>query len=227
METPESQPVIGRLWPDEEYVMLSALAHFAYCPRRCGLIHVEQSFAENRFTLRGQDAHERADTPLPTYESGVRRLRALPLWSERYGLIGRADVVEFYDDGSVAPVEYKRGASPRRTDHNRRADDFQLCAQALCLEEMRGHAIERGFIYSVESRKRREIAFDETLRDETFDLIAAVRALLLDLAAPLPPAVNDARCPNCSLNALCVPETVHRARQTHHLRELYLCKEIA
>ena len=222
----ERSKIAGRLWRDEEYVMLSALAHFAYCPRRCGLIHVEQSFAENRFTLSGQAAHERADAPLPTYETGMKRLRALPLWSERYGLIGRADVVEFYDDGSVAPVEYKRGALPRRNDRNRRADDFQLCAQALCLEEMRGHPVERGFVYSVQSRKRRDVTFDQALREETLDIIAAVRELLLDLEAPLPPAVNDARCPHCSLNALCVPETVHRARQTHHLRELFLCKEI-
>src|ERR671921_686889 len=126
------------MWLEEDIVLISALEHYSYCPRQCALIHVERVFDENVFTLRGRRAHERADAPNTTGENGVRIERALPLWSDELGLNGRADVVEFPADGGIVPVEYKHG--PRR---ERKHDDLQLCAQALCLEEMLGARVER------------------------------------------------------------------------------------
>jgi CRISPR-associated exonuclease Cas4 len=123
-------------------IMLSALQHWSYCPRQCALIHVEQAFDENVFTMRGNAAHERVDDPgFETFE-GVRAERALPVWSERLGLIGKCDVVEFHPDGHIFPVEYKHGKK-REKIH----DDLQLGAQAMCLEEMTGKTITHGAIY--------------------------------------------------------------------------------
>ena len=120
------------MFTEEEFVMISALEHWSYCPRQCALIHVEQTFDENLYTLRGRAVHKRVDEPVVEEQAGVRIERALPLWSKALGLIGKADVVEFHGE-TVYPVEYKHG--PHREQEH---DDLQLCAQALCLEEMTG-----------------------------------------------------------------------------------------
>lgn len=200
---------------EDQIVLISALEHYSYCPRQCALIHVERVFDENVFTLRGRHAHERTDQAHSTLENGVRIERALPLWSERLGLQGKGDVVEFHPDGRVIPVEYKNG--PRR---ERRHDDVQLCAQALCLEEMLGVLVQQGAVYSLQTHRRRVVTFHEGLREETMDLIAQVR-LLQGSAGPLPPALNDARCPRCSLLDSCVPATVVAARHTRLSQQLY------
>lgn len=200
---------------EEQIVLISALEHFSYCPRQCALIHVERIFDENVFTLRGRHAHERADAAGSSLENGVRIERALPLWSDRWGLLGKGDVVEFHPDGRVVPVEYKNG--PRR---ERQHDDIQLCAQALCLEEMLGVSVEQGAVYSLQTHRRREVDFGDDLRDETLEVIAGVRAMQTS-TGPLPPALNDARCPRCSLLDACVPATVVAARQTRLARQLY------
>jgi CRISPR-associated exonuclease Cas4 len=124
-----------------EPVMISALEHYSYCPRQCALIHIEQTFDENIYTLRGHLAHERVDQTTSRNEDAVRVERGLPLWSKHLGLVGRADVVEFYDENPY-PVEYKQG---QRRDWQFEA--IQLCAQALCLEEMFGLAVPKGAIY--------------------------------------------------------------------------------
>ena len=122
-----------------EPVPLSALQHYSYCPRQCALIHQEQSFDENLYTLRGRRVHERVDEGKVTTYEGVRVERGLPLVSEKYGLTGKADVVEFLADGTPYPVEYKHG--PRRAKLH---DDLQLAAQAMCLEEMTGRPVREG-----------------------------------------------------------------------------------
>ena len=204
------------MWSEDDTVLISALEHFSYCPRQCALIQVERIFDENVFTLRGRRAHERADEPLlTTRENDVRIERALPLWSDALGLLGKADVVEFHDDGRIVPVEYKHG--PRR---ERRHDDLQVCAQALCLEEMLGETIAAGAVYSIQTRRRRDVALDDELRQATRDAIVAVRALNND-AGPLPPAVNDKRCPKCSLLDACVPATVVAARHDRLAANLF------
>ncbi len=200
---------------EDRIVLISALEHYSYCPRQCALIHVERIFDENVFTLRGRHAHERVDEAHTAWENGVRIERALPLWSDRLGLQGKGDVVEFHPDGQVVPVEYKNG-----TRRERRHDDMQLCAQAFCLEEMLSVSVERGAVYSLQTRRRREVAFDDTLRDETQAMIEDIRAMQ-GSRGPLPPALNDNRCPRCSLLDACVPATVIAARHARLLQQLY------
>jgi CRISPR-associated exonuclease Cas4 len=194
---------IPAAWPEEALVPISALQHYAYCPRQCALIHVEQAWTENLYTLRGRRAHERVDAVSHTTREGVRTERALPLFSDRLGLTGRADVVEFGADGTPYPVEHKVG--PRKA---RGADEVQLCAQALCLEEMLGRAVPEGALYYAKSRRRRVVGFGAVLRAETERLVAVVRALLVHRR--LPPPVADARCPRCSLIETCMPYVVER-----------------
>ncbi|MCC6728997.1 MAG: CRISPR-associated protein Cas4 [Chthonomonadales bacterium] len=199
---------------DDDAVPISAIEHYSYCPRQCGLIHVEQVFDDNVFTLRGAAAHERADTVSWECADGARLERALPVWSDAVGLIGRADVVEFRADGTVYPVEYKHG--PRR---QRIHDDLQLCAQAVCLEEMLGRRVESGAVYHISTRRRREVLLTEPLRSAMLTCVAAVRAMLR--TGELPAPVADARCRNCSLADACVPEVLAQARLDWHVRDLY------
>jgi CRISPR-associated protein Cas4 len=119
-------------------VPLAALQHWTYCPRQCGLIHLEQAFEDNIHTARGQAVHHLVDTPGYEMKAGVKVERALPLWSDRLGLIGKADLVEFHPDGTVFPVEFKHGAK-RQKMH----DDIQLAAQAMCLEDMLGRPVPK------------------------------------------------------------------------------------
>ncbi len=190
---------------DDDRILISALEHYSYCPRQCALIHVEQVFAENTATLQGQQIHAHADQPTTAWEEGKRVERALPLWSDALGLLGKADVVEFYDDGRVEPVEYKRGTKGRKQH-----DDVQLCAQAFCLEEMLQVAIAQGQVYYHTTHARRIVPLTPALRATTRHLIDAVRALLQ--AGSMPPPVDDDRCTECSLRELCQPELVGTAR---------------
>lgn len=199
----------------EDPIPLSALQHWSYCPRQCALIHLEQAFAENLHTARGRAVHALVDEP-GLERAGRRRIeRAMPLWCERLGLIGKADVVEFAADGTPYPVEYKHG---RR--RQRRHDELQLAAQALCLEEMTGKPVPAGAIYHHSSRRRREVRIDAALRAEVEAETFAVRAMLRE--SRLPPPANDARCRECSLIELCQPKPL-----AEHTRYAALLKELA
>lgn len=202
MDTPDAIPI-------------SALQHWSYCPRQCALIHVEQSFADNLHTARGNAVHARVDEPGAECAGTVRIERAMPLWSDRLGVVGKADLVEFDGDGAPYPVEYKHG--PRR---QHRHDDLQLAAQALCLEEMTGNRVPLGAIFHFSSRRRREVAIDDELRRAVADAAVQVRAMLS--SPTLPPPVNDARCRQCSLIELCQPRAL-AARDRYHIlmRELH------
>lgn len=178
-------------------VLVSALEHWSYCPRQCALIHVEQTFEENLYTLVGRMAHERVDLPSVRVERGTRVVRGLEVWSDALGIRGRADVVEFAPDGRPFPVEYKSGRAA--STHAR----LQLCAQALCLEEMFSVPVPEGAIFTIATRRRHEVAIDAGLRRATMMAIDAVRAILE--ADVLPPAVADERCPRCSLVHACLP----------------------
>jgi CRISPR-associated exonuclease Cas4 len=192
--------------------MLSALQHWSYCPRQCALIHLEQAFDENVHTMRGNAAHERVDDPgFETFE-GVCNERALPVWSDRLGMIGKCDVVEFHPDGRIYPVEYKHGRK-REKIH----DDLQLAAQAMCLEEMTGKAITHGAIYHHGSRRRREVAITQELRDKVEETVNAIRAMID--SGELPPPANDARCKECSLKEICQPQAVAGRATQHSLLE--------
>jgi len=193
-----------------EPVLISALEHYSYCPRQCALIHVEQTFEENTYTVQGHMLHERVDESAEEIRHDVRIERGLSLWSKRLGLVGRADVVEFHGEAPY-PIEYKR--SPRRQWGH---DDLQLCAQALCLEEMTGHEVPCGAIYYHGSRRRKEVVCDAALRQRVTETVVAVRQMLATGA--LPPAVNDARCQHCSLKGSCLPGVVGEAWRLQSLQ---------
>lgn len=196
-------------------IPLSALQHWIYCPRQCGLIHLEQAFADNIHTARGQAVHHLVDTPGYEIKSGVRVERALPLWSDRLGLIGKADLVEFHPDGTVFPVEFKHGAKRQKLH-----DDLQLAAQAMCLEDMLGCFVPKGAIFHASSHRRREVAITPELRRLVIDTAKAIRAMLA--SGKLPPPVNDSRCKECSLKEICQPDAIaNRTRQRQHQRDLF------
>lgn len=199
---------------DDDLIMISAIEHYSYCPRQCALIHIEQVYDENVFTLRGNAAHERADTVSWESAPGAVIERALPVWSDRLGLNGRADIVEFRNDGSIYPVEYKHG--PRKQKAH---DDLQLCAQAMCLEEMEQRPVERGAIYHHSSRRRREVEFTPTLRNHMEQTVDEIRRLFD--TGEMPPPPNDARCPNCSLNEACMPAVALNRRYAKLAPRLY------
>lgn len=182
---------------DADPIMISAIEHWSYCRRQCALIHVEQTFVENLYTLRGRAVHKRVDEPETKERAGVFIERALPLWSKTLGLIGKADVVEFHGE-TPYPVEYKHG--PHREQEH---DDLQLCAQAMCLEEMTGRAVPCGAIYHHSSRKRREVICTPELRAQVVQAVQAIRHMLA--TKQLPPPVNDRRCSKCSLQEVCMP----------------------
>lgn len=196
-------------------IALSALQHWSYCPRQCALIHLEQAFAENVHTLRGQAVHQTVDTPGFETRHGCRLERALPLWSDRLGLIGKADMVEFLPDGTPYPVEYKHGRLTRSRERQLH-DDLQLAAQALCLEEMSGKAVSEGAIFQASSRRRRVVPITVALREAVSQTAAEIRDMLNQGRMP-PPLVDDARCAECSLIDLCQPQALTRMKQARHI----------
>ena len=195
---------------DPDPIPLSALQHWAYCPRQCGLIHLEQAFDDNLSTQRGQAVHAQVDKPGVEERKGLRIERALPLWSDALGLIGKADVVEFEPDGTPYPVEYKQGSRHKAADIAA-CDDLQLAAQALCLEEMTRRAVPEGALYYASSRRRRVVPVTAALAGKVAETASAVRAMLA--SATLPPPTQDVRrCKGCSLRERCQPEAWVRLR---------------
>jgi len=195
---------------DDDLLPISALQHYLFCPRQCALIHLEQVWAENHLTMEGLLLHERADSP--THETrprddgvSIRVERALPIRSLELGLIGKADIVEFHqsadspDPTQIVPVEYKRG-KPKAND----CDRVQLCAQALCLEEMCATEIAEGALFYGTRRRRTEVVFDNELRGRTTQTIAALRTMIEDRVTPA--AVRTKACDKCSLIDLCLPD---------------------
>jgi CRISPR-associated exonuclease Cas4 len=187
------------------------LQHYSYCPRQCALIHQEQAFDDNHHTERGNAVHQLVDEPGSEGRPGAHIERALPIFCERLGLSGRADVVEFLADGTPYPVEYKHG--PRR---QRMHDDLQLAAQALCLEEMTGKPVPAGAIFHHTSRRRREVPITPALRARVEQITSEVRMMLQ--SEHMPPPVNDARCKQCSLIDSCQPEMLENRNRLRTLR---------
>ncbi|HET7579523.1 MAG TPA: CRISPR-associated protein Cas4 [Bacillales bacterium] len=183
----------------DEYIMISAIQHYSYCPRQCALIHREQVFTENTFTLKGRYAHERVDIQHEQTENDVRQVTSLNVWSDKLGITGICDLVEFYDDVPF-PVEYKFGRKQKAQIH----DELQLCAQAMCLEEMLGVSVPEGSIFHYSSRTRRTVIFSDQHRKKVQSIISNIRKL--SMQEKIPPAVNDARCENCSLIDACMPD---------------------
>lgn len=180
----------------EPVVPISAIEHFEYCPRQCALIHCDGVWSDNAHTVGGKRAHRRVDSGYHRRERGKEVLRSIPLWSEALGLSGRADAVEM-KDGAVCPVEYKSGVC------HGMAADMQVCAQALCLEEMLSVDIPHGFVWYGGPKRRVRVEFTQRLRDHVFDAITAIRGQIL--AGKLPSAVDDSRCVACQLSEHCLP----------------------
>lgn len=202
----------------EPVVSLSALEHHLYCPRQCALIHVDGIWAENRAVVAGQRAHRRVDLPGGRRERSRRVVRAVPLYSDQLGLIGRADGIEVAEDGAITPVEHKAAI------RHGRAADVQLCAQALCLEEMFDEPVPVGFVWYGANRRRETVPLDAALRSLTLRVIDEVRSNMAHGTLPSP--VADDRCRECQLRAACMPDVVVRAEAVARYveREVLRCR---
>ncbi len=190
--------------PGDELVPLSALQHHLFCPRQCALIHVEQMWAEDVATAEGRLLHERVDAGGAETRPGLRVERGVALRSFALGVSGRADAVEFHGQPPVPfPVEYKRG---KPKPH--RADEVQLCAQAICLEEMFGCPVPAGALFYGTTRRRTSVVFDHPLRTLTAEVAAAVRANIAAGHTPAPVLMPG--CRRCSLLDACQPGRLER-----------------
>ncbi|MDA8168457.1 MAG: CRISPR-associated protein Cas4 [Nitrospiraceae bacterium] len=202
------------MYDEENLLPLSALQHFAYCPRQCALIHIEQVWSENVFTAQGRIMHEKADTARYESRADIRIEYGVPMRSLRLGLIGKADVVEFHrmegGQWQPFPVEYKRG-KPKMDD----CDRVQLCAQAICLEEMLNIEIMEGSLFYGQTRRREDVFFDAGLRRETEDIARKVHELID--SGITPNAEFSKKCEQCSLLELCMPKACSKGTVKKYL----------
>lgn len=189
--------------PEDDLIAVSALQHLLFCERQFALIHIEGLWAENRLTVEGRHLHERVDSGAVDTRSGVRVVRNVAIQSFRMGLKGRADSIEIAEDGTITPVEYKRGR-PKPTAFDR----VQLCAQALCLEEMFGRPVTRGYLFYARPRRRSEVAFYQPLRRTTERAIDRARRLIRTGLTPA--ARRETKCAACSLIELCMPDAMEK-----------------
>jgi CRISPR-associated exonuclease Cas4 len=185
-----------------DYIPIAALNQYTYCPHRCWRMFCAGEFVDNQYTIEGTSLHERVHTLGEGHREETWQVRAIWLKSDHYGLIGKADLVE-ENDGQWYPVEYKR--SHRGEFDN---DELQVCAQALCLEEMTGQAIAQGYVYYAQSHQRQRVELTPALRQEAIAIIEAVNSLLS--TGKMPPAVYGKRCQGCSLYSQCLPQAVNK-----------------
>jgi CRISPR-associated exonuclease Cas4 len=211
------------MYSEDDLLMLSALQHIAFCERQCALIHIEQVWKENRLTAQGRLMHERVHGQENETRGDIRSVRGLRLRSLELGIAGIADLVEFHrcTEGEagialsgakgtwrVFPVEYKRG-KPKKD----RCDEIQLCAQAMCLEEMLTTKITSGALYYGAQHKRHDVEFDTSLREETKN--AARRLHVLVESGMTPPAKYEKKCESCSMQDLCCPHLSEKNESVH------------
>lgn len=183
---------------NEDYIPIAALNQYSYCPHRCWRMFCAGEFVDNQYTIEGTSLHDRVHTLGEGHRAEVWQIRAIWLKSDRYGLIGKADLIES-EENRWYPVEYKR--SQRGEFDN---DELQVCAQALCLEEMTGQSIDQGYLYYAQSHQRQLVEISQTLRQETIATIEAVSTLFATGAMPRP--VYSPRCKGCSLYTQCLPQ---------------------
>ncbi|QGJ68604.1 CRISPR-associated exonuclease Cas4 [Planctomycetales bacterium 10988] len=207
------------MFVEEDLLPISALQHLIFCPRQCALIHLERLWSENVLTVTGQHLHQRAHSFQSGWKENVYTARSLKVRSLRYGLFGQTDVVDFVapsektrmtfqslisserslSDWEIVPCEYKRGRPKKDA-----SDRVQLCAQAICLEEMLAVEIPVGFLFYGKRRRKTKVLFDRTLRNETVTTIDQLHALIRSRETP--PAVYEPKCDACSLFNLCLPK---------------------
>jgi len=181
----------------DDFIFLSALNQYDYCPRRCYYIFVENVFVDNEHTVEGSLLHARADSGETSTRQDALQLRSVYLYSHALGISGKADVIE-EKGGEIYPIEHKKGHKGKWTN-----DALQLCAQALCLEEMTNRTVAKGYVYYAATGRRQEIIFTPELRQQTLDTIAAVRRLIE--SGERPPNPYTPRCKGCSLYDICLP----------------------
>lgn len=199
---------------DKRLILLSALQHYAFCPRQCALIHNEKAWAENYLTAQGKLLHERVDGGEPETRQGTRFERGVRVLSNTLGLSGVLDMVEISKNGDMHPVEYKHG-KPKPTD----IDKIQLCSQAMCLEEMTGRTVASGSLWYGKTRHRLAVVFDEELRAKTLATIDSVRTMLQSGQTPLP--IHDKRCKACSLVDICEPKVFGKDKSVRYMAGLF------
>lgn len=209
------------MFEEDQLLPISALQHLLFCPRQTALIHLEQVWEENRYTAEGQVIHKRAHEAPDESRPGIRITRSLPVRSLTLGISGQCDIVEFHKNGTIIPVEYKRG-KPK----NHQADEVQLCAQALCLEEMLETSIPHGFLFYNKRKHRTLIPFDAQLRHLTAYTCANLHQLIDSRQTPLA-EYEKTRCDACSLINLCQPKTLRLKRGTNawFQAQLAVCSE--
>jgi len=205
------------MYNEEDFIMISALQHYVYCPRQCGLIHVDDVWQENLFTTRGNILHEKVDTDTYETRGNVKTVRGLRIHSFKYGIVGRCDVVEFHENHkgkSVLPVEFKSG-KPK----DDLSDKVQLCAQILCLEEMLNTKITQGAFFYGKIRRRNVVEIDNDLRTQTENIINSVREIVS--SKNVPHAEYAAKCRNCSLQSVCQPKAMNKRKLKNYIKGLY------
>ncbi|MDY0223062.1 MAG: CRISPR-associated protein Cas4 [Desulfobacterium sp.] len=196
---------------EKDYLSLSALQHILFCKRQCALIHIEQMWVENRYTAEGRVMHERVDRGDQIDRGRVRIEYSLPLKSRLLGVSGKADAVEFHRQDSANekwmpfPVEYKRGKPKKNL-----SDKVQLCAQALCLEEMLDAKIEAGAIFYGKTRRRLDVLFDDDLREKTIKTARDLHEMISSGITPPPKYAK--KCDTCSFISLCLPKAIEKKR---------------
>jgi CRISPR-associated exonuclease Cas4 len=201
----------------DQPIFISALQHYAYCTRQFALIHIEQVWEDNFYTAHGNLLHERVDSCAPEQRGNIRYERSVAVKSNRLGLTGKLDLLEIAGKPVTKyfPVEYKRG-KPKLEDW----DKIQLCAQALCLEEMREINIEEGALWYWQVRKREPVLFDDVLRGVTLAAIEGAHKLLASGKTPSP-TDKKKRCRACSLKDLCEPDTFRRDHSSEYIDDLF------
>lgn len=187
---------------DLEYVSIAALNQYSYCPHRCWLMFCAGEFIDNQYTIEGTSLHECVHTVGEGNREETWQIRAIWLKSDTYKLIGKSDLIEA-ENGEFYPVEYKRG---RKGEWDN--DELQVCAQALCLEEMTGKTINTGYIYYAHSHQRQLVEINEELRQSAIATIEAVQMLLF--TGTMPKAVKTKRCDGCSLYGRCLPQATEK-----------------
>lgn len=188
-----------------DYIPIAALNQYAYCSHRCWRMFCAGEFIDNQYTIEGTSLHERVHTVGEGQRDDTWQIRAIWLKSDKYKLIGKSDLVES-ENGKFYPIEYKRG---RKGEWDN--DEMQVCAQALCLEEMTGKSINTGYIYYAHSHQRQLVEITPELRQAAISIIEAVQELLLTGAMPIP--IKTKRCDGCSLYASCLPQATDKVKR--------------
>ena len=193
------------MYSEDDLIPLSALQHYAFCRRQCALIHIEQIWQENVYTLEGRILHEKVHSGKSEKRRATRTQFGMPVRSLELGLSGKTDTVEYGDDGAVRIIEMKRGRSKAKG-----MDEIQLCAQAMCLEEMLSLSIREGWLFYRKARRRKAVVFTPELRTKTSELAYEVHRFL-DVGRT-PPPLPDEKCPRCSLYGVCLPEPLAKRK---------------